>query len=254
MNFILYFLIFFSIYNYSYAEKVINLTNGEWPPFSSKNLKHYGVFSKIVTEAFKLQGIEVKWSWFPWKRSYYLAKTGTYDGSITWAPTSEREKDFYFSDPVMNITKVIFHRKSTNINWNKIDDLKKYRISITRSYTYSKNFDNAVKNKILNITYVNKDNESFKLLISNRVDIFPMEKSVGYYILNKYFKSYNNEITTNKKPIYKATIHLVITRKKGLYNANFYLKNFNTGLKKLKKNGKYSQFILESERGDYIIK
>ena len=48
------------------AKKTITITNGEWDPLFSKNLKHYGVTSHIVTEAFALEGYKVKYSFYPW--------------------------------------------------------------------------------------------------------------------------------------------------------------------------------------------
>ena len=50
------------------AEK-ITLANGEWAPYLSENLKHYGYISRIVKEAFEEEGYEVEYVFLPWKRS-----------------------------------------------------------------------------------------------------------------------------------------------------------------------------------------
>ncbi|MCP4294729.1 MAG: hypothetical protein GY786_03900 [Proteobacteria bacterium] len=65
-----------------YSEEIIRITNGEWPPSLSKDLKYYGVGSRTVAEAFALEGIKVEYGFFPWGRFYRYAKRGDWDGSI----------------------------------------------------------------------------------------------------------------------------------------------------------------------------
>jgi len=67
------------------AAETIRLTNGEWQPFLSKDAPHHGFASHIVTAAFALVGVEVEYGFFPWKRSFKLAKEGTWDGSVVWS-------------------------------------------------------------------------------------------------------------------------------------------------------------------------
>ncbi|MCP4687520.1 MAG: amino acid ABC transporter substrate-binding protein, partial [Desulfobacterales bacterium] len=95
-----------------FAEETITLTNGEWPPYMSERLEHHGVVSRIVVEAFALEGVRVEYSFFPWIRALSLAKAGAFDGSVVWWKTPEREKDFFFSDPVLDVRYVFFHLKS----------------------------------------------------------------------------------------------------------------------------------------------
>ena len=57
------------------AAEDIRLTNGEWPPFTSKEFQHGGVMSRIVTEAFAAEGVTVQYEYVPWKRAYAAAKT-----------------------------------------------------------------------------------------------------------------------------------------------------------------------------------
>ncbi len=60
----------------------IRLTNGEWQPYLSKDVPHFGIASHIVTEAFALVGVEVEYGFFPWARSMKLAKVGRWDGRV----------------------------------------------------------------------------------------------------------------------------------------------------------------------------
>ena len=43
----------------------VRLTNGEWSPYLGQNLPRHGVASRIVEEAFALEGFRVRWEFYP---------------------------------------------------------------------------------------------------------------------------------------------------------------------------------------------
>lgn len=236
------------------AEEIVRLTNGEWPPYSSEKLKYYGVFSRVVTDAFALEGVKVKYDFFPWKRSYKMAKDGRWDGSVTWAPTIERKRDFYFSDPVTLNTKVFFHLKSYRFDWNSINDLRGLSIGVTAQYTYGEAFDRAWKEGKIEVQEVNNDKQKIFMLLKKRLHIFPMEMDVGYYLIQSNIPPNDVQlITHHHKPIQQTPICLVISKKIEVKRSQWLLELFNRGLKRLKDTGKYEQYLLESRRGEYTL-
>ena len=122
----------------SYSEETIRLTSGEWAPYLSEKLKHNGIVGRILKEAFALEGIEVKISFFPWKRAYSEAKKGKYDGTAVWLKKTEREKAFYFSEPVIEEQHVFFHLKSYPFKWNAFEDLENHRVGGLLGFSYCK--------------------------------------------------------------------------------------------------------------------
>jgi len=74
----------------------IRITNGEWAPFVSKKLPHYGVASHIITKAYAKVGIKVKYGFFPWARAYDYVKEGSWDSTLPWIRNKEREQIFPF--------------------------------------------------------------------------------------------------------------------------------------------------------------
>ena len=93
------------------AAEQVRLTNGEWPPYLGETLPHHGVASRIVAEAFALQGIDVQWEFHPWARSLKMAEQGVRDGSAVWFHSPERERHFHISEPVVESGYYLFHRK-----------------------------------------------------------------------------------------------------------------------------------------------
>merc|ERR1711879_299286 len=93
------------------AQESLVLTNGDWPPYFSPQFKYGGFGSRIVTEAFAQAGIDVHYEYLPWKRAYESAKAGKFAGSVGWRKTPQREKYFYFSDPILTQNAVFFHKR-----------------------------------------------------------------------------------------------------------------------------------------------
>ncbi|WP_343350598.1 substrate-binding periplasmic protein [Pseudomonas sediminis] len=125
------------------AAEQVRLTNGEWPPYLGETLPHHGVASRIVAEAFALQGVEVQWEFHPWARSLKMAEQGTRDGSAVWLANPEREQHFHISEPVVESGYYLFHRKTHAFDWNDVADLRGLRIAGTRGYDYGEAFQRA---------------------------------------------------------------------------------------------------------------
>ena len=53
---------------------VFQLTSGEYQPYTSETLHHYGIDNRIVMAAFKSVSVEVKTEFYPWARALKWAK------------------------------------------------------------------------------------------------------------------------------------------------------------------------------------
>ena len=126
---------------HSWAQNVISISTGEYPPWTSKDLKYDGFVNHVITESFKREGYIVQYKYYPWKRNYIQAKKGKFHATSYWYYSKEREKNFYYSDPVSIEKIVFFHLKLNPMkDWGTLNDLKSYRIGATREYTYTKEF------------------------------------------------------------------------------------------------------------------
>ena len=243
-------LLILAISSLGVADETIRLTNGEWPPYLSENLKHNGVASHIVESAFKNVGVTVKYGFFPWKRAYILAERGDWDGSAVWTPTEERKQVFYFSDPVANDTTVFFHLRSFQFDWKNYSDLKDLRIGATLSYDYGELFAKGEKDGTIKVDRTAKDEVSFKKLLKKRIDIFACNLDVGYSLLHKLYPPETVSLFTNHpKAVKEAPLVLLLSKK--VEKNKRLIKQFNEGLKKLKSSGQYDEYFDASRRGEY---
>lgn len=233
------------------AEETIRLTNGEWPPFLSEDLKHGGVVSRIVKEAFAHEGVIVEYGYFPWKRAYDLALHGDWDGTVVWYYTQERSKHFFYGDSVFESKGVFFHLKDYPFDWNSLADLKGVSIGAVSGYSNGKNIDAAEKAGKLLLERVPVEQNNFQKLLAKRIELFTSDLDVGYSILNRHFKPEEiQRITHHPKPHYVQYMHLLLSKKNK--RNKILLKRFNKGLKSLKASGEYDLYFKESRSGKYL--
>ncbi len=232
--------------------ETITLATGEFPPLNSASLKHYGLVPRIVSEAFKQEGIFVEFQFYPWNRSYYLSANGAVDGTIQWLYSIERENDHFYSDPIMDEIVGWFHLKSTHFNWNTLADLEELLIGAFLGFTYTEEFYAAVDSGLLEVDFVSDAEILYQRLLRNRIDLMPRNIDVAYFELNSLYPAETVELFTyHELPFLVSQSHLLLTRKSD--KSQRLLELFNSGLKKLKEKSLYDQYISESRDGLYIM-
>jgi polar amino acid transport system substrate-binding protein len=235
-----------------HTQETIRITNGEWPPYLCETLEEGGVTSHITREAFALEGINVQYGWFPWARALANVRNGDWDASLGWAKTPEREKDFLFSDSVLEGKIVFFHLKDYPFDWKTLEDLRELRIGAVISHRYNDDFIEAERSGKIIVDRVSSEQQNLSKLLSGRIDVFICNVDVGYAVLNKYFPSSESDrITFHAVPFEMNQLRLAFSRK-NKKNEKF-LKQFNRGLQALKDSGLYDQFYESSRNGDYEI-
>ena len=234
------------------AGEIIRITTGEFSPWTSAELNHNGFTSHIISEAFKLEGYEVEFTFYPWKRAFESAKSGEkFQATSYWYPSDERAKDFIYSDPIQSDATVFFHLKSNPPpEWETLDDLKGIRIGATAGFTYTTEFWDAAKSKRLEIEEAASEELNFKKLLKGRIDLFPSDPLVGQKVLQENFGSKEiATVTYDDKPMVAPTGHLLFSRK--LANGEALVAAFNRGLAKLRDSGRYTLFQTDLIAGKY---
>ncbi|WP_108651936.1 substrate-binding periplasmic protein [Dongshaea marina] len=183
------FTLFFQLIVFSTEARVreVSAAVGEWPPYIYCDSGAHGVLIDVVRAAYAEVAVSASFECFPWARSFSLTREGVYDTSFPWSRSAERQKIFYFSEPVISDYSVFFHLKnrsfpklSTELN---IENLSPYKIGGTIGYYYGpllEEFDEK-----FGLQRAKSDELNFKKLLRGRIDLFPINFQVGYYLLSK---------------------------------------------------------------------
>ena len=225
----------------AYANDTVRLAIGDWAPYTSQTDAKGKLLERVVTEAFKLEGIDVKYDYFPWKRSYMNAIEGSYDGTFPWNKTADREKNCYIHKiSLIKDESVFFHLKSKPFEWNTLADLRKYTVGVALGFKQEKIYsENGIK-----ADQAPDEESCFKKLLAGRIDVYQTSKTVGYVTINKLFSPAEAKLFTNHPKAYEVNEYYVLFSKKTA-NGKQLADKLDSGLRKLKESGAYDRIIAE---------
>ncbi len=229
------------------AAQELRLTNGEWAPYLGARLPHQGVASRIVAEAFALEGVHVQWEFYPWARSMHLAERGERAGTAVWLRSPEREKAFYISDPVIESGYYVFHRKDRPLTGRRISDFKGLRLGGAIGYDYGEAFQQAEHEGRIQVQRLSSEEQGMRMVLAGRLDAFPMDKVVAFALLNERFSSAERaRLGIHPLPMRSDSLHLMLSRQVP-GNAEV-MTRFNRGLAQLRESGKIAQYLMEVQQ------
>ncbi len=230
------------------AERIV-LANGEWPPYLSAKLPHYGYASHIVSEAFRQAGIEVRYDFYPWARAQEMVRAGTVAGSPVWTATPERQAFALFSEPVISDDEVVFHLRSKPLRWTRMEDLRGLAM-VTPLGSKLGAWEAPIRAGILSNAYTLDIRTGFLQLLAGRTDFFPLAKGVGLHALNQGLPpEVAQRITYSPTVSERNEYRLMLSRARP--DGEELLRRFNDGLRRLRDSGRLAQMEREFESGAY---
>lgn len=228
----------------------LTIAVGDWPPYLSENLKHNGIVGHLLSDVFSEAGYDVTLTFFPWPRAYSAAKIGKQNMTGVWMHKPEREKDFYYSDPVLNEQFVFFHLKTTQFNWDTLDDLKGMVIGGGSEYSYGTEFDNALEAGLISIERVPTKLQNWRKLLLGRIAVYPEELNVGYSSLKQHYPQDKADFFTHHpKPLLNNLSYLLFPKSSS--KSLQLIKVFNKKLKEFRESGRYDQYFKAFHDGYY---
>ncbi len=231
------------------ARETIKITNGEWAPYLSQKLPHFGFASHVVKKAFDAVEVDVEYGFFPWKRSYKLAKTGDWNGTVVWVYTPQRAEFFYYSNEVIVDHEYLFHLKKFSLEWENAQDLKGIIIGGTLHTTYPV-FEKAETQGLLTIERAGTYENLYNRLLKQRINAIPQVSQVGSYLIRTTLTQEEQSLITFSPTIIETRKYSLILSKAVKKNKRF-LELFNRGLSIIKNNGTYDQLYKNLEHGRY---
>lgn len=237
-------LLFFVKSIYVISGETIVISTYEAPPYTSHNLKHYGILPHIISDVFTAADINVEYLFESSPaRAIKSAKSGNVDGTFLWTKTPERIKFLLFSKkPIACGAFVFFHLKNTPFSWKSYEDLSSYRIGATIGYFYTDQFAEGEKKGKLQVSRVKSDLQNINMLLKGRIDIFPLEKFMGYAKINNLFPYPKNELFTHHdKPLKKEPAFFILSKKNP--KAQSLMDKYEQGFDRIIISGKHNNYI-----------
>ncbi len=224
-------------------ENTIRLANGYWPPYNGADLPHGGCDSWAIAEAFALQGIKVDYGYFPWARSLSLSQNRDWDGTLAWDDTPEFRKIFFTSAEPTTIQEwVFYYRKDQPFVWQSLEDLNGKRVGLTTGYVYSDAFQELISKGTVTFIESSSDEANLEMLLAGRIDIFPMERNVGHYLIKKIFPEEEQaSLIASPNAFSEFNTYLLLSRAIPQNASRMAL--FDLGMQQLRESGRYAEIM-----------
>lgn len=195
----------------AFGEPTIRLATLTWPPYMGENLQAEGYAAELIRTAFARSGYQVQFFYMPWERAVTTVTEGSYDGLCPVYYTKKRAGDFSLSREFPAGPLMLFKRKGTQIAFNRIADLKPYKIAVVRGYANTNEFDEA---EYLQKSFTNNDQTGYRRLLFGTVDLWLADKFVAQATMSDHLPERAGEVDFVKKPLGIKNLHVAFSRMK----------------------------------------
>lgn len=167
------------------TEVVTVAAEDDWAPYSSAGpgqsgqSRPQGLAPKLVTAAFKTQGIEVRYLVLPFSRCLHYAEKGMVVGCFDTTRTEANKDSFYWHPtPLFQEELGIFARSDAPDGETGKKELEGHTVGVTLGYTYPTDF--MENTRIVKLSAAS-DSNLLKMLVARRVDYILLNTMPGYY-------------------------------------------------------------------------
>lgn len=229
---------------YAKNDRVVFAT-GEWPPFTSKKLPHYGRATALVSAICKVAGIDPVYEFYPWKRAEALVLKGKAFAAFPYAVSADRQRIFNYSDVLFQgLNALVYHRSNPNIpkdfKYRSPADLAGYRIGgISGSFLRSELDRAGIKYKA-----TTSIDQSIQKLVVGRLDFCIDDRVVLTDAIHRLYPGKMLDFKFVPQPFgEKRPTALLVSR--DYPKSQELLKRFNKALAIMKENGEYQRILEE---------
>lgn len=245
MNKLLLLLLFLlPVWGYSHEKTVLLCSMDNWPPYAGKDIPGQGYATQIVNEAFQLQGYKVQRRWLPWKRVIVEAKKGVKCNAASEMYFNKQRTEWaLYSNPYGEVRMTLFARQSKNISYTTLRDLKPYTIGLVRGTSVSRAFDSA---EYLEKVELNGAKQGLRMIYKGRLDLFVTAEMAMRAVINQEKARYSNfgdSLVVVEPELSVSRFHLGFSKTDESNKGR--LEDFNIGLAKLYRSGRYQKILAE---------
>lgn len=222
--------------------QTVKIAVGEWPPYFSESAEGFGTYAQVVTRAFKLQGLQVEYGFFPWKRALLETQEGRWPVSAGWGRTADREPYFHFCDPVLIQREQFFYSTDRPIDADDWKDFEGLSLGVIEGAALGDDLDRLVADGRVTIYLQSTLEDLIQMLAIGRVDLVMGNEDVARDAINAAVPAQDTGKFLALEAIAVEWDYRVIVSKMSEDGA-LLCERFNKGLKALQDSGEYDRLL-----------
>jgi len=213
----------------------LNIPEHGFPPYLINTPTGGIMYDVMVNISIKL-GYQIAIINIPEKRAQLLLQQGMFDVHATAPEFQENTEPFIFTDPVVNISDVVFSRKADNFQYQKVEDLFGLTIGTMLGYGYP-SLDAYIEQGKITRDDARDETTTLKKLSIGRSDAAIITNLVGLWVLK------NNPSLQGKFTISTTTVDTTPLRFMMKKERLPFVKKFNQELSFIKNNGELNRIV-----------
>jgi polar amino acid transport system substrate-binding protein len=215
------------------ARKLV-LAATEYPPYYSENLEQGGPVAELTVAALRHASYEVEVRFMPWARALRLGEQGKVDGLIGVWRSAEREKRFFYSDPVVSNRIVLCRRGSFGPDrFTTWEAIKPFTVGTVRGYADPEGMAMAG----IQTESVTDDLQNLRKLMAGHVDLVIIDSRVEVYLSRKHFGEAASLIECLHPAVQEHPQYLVVSR--STQGGEEIVRAFNEQMQRLRRSGEF---------------
>ncbi|HCT9179544.1 TPA: ABC transporter substrate-binding protein [Corynebacterium aurimucosum] len=242
--------IVFSQFRATPPKKITNATisAAEWDPYIGPNLRNDGPVAEMIRDIFRMQGIQVSFSYSDWASAEREVLDNVSIGVAPVVDAPHRKEYGSYSDPILSFSYVLFGKQGNSIKEKTKNDLSDIRIGRISGYQYWDELDNSGAS----FSTFNDGYEAFNALANDQVDLVAEGSIAGNTILESpTFEDSADlyEIVELDPNLSSDTrgLHLFMNSSN---ESKLLMSQFNEGLRKYKQTTTYKTHLKEVADAD----
>ncbi|KZB61070.1 hypothetical protein AUP42_07255 [Thalassospira lucentensis] len=202
------------------------------PPFMYRaGDKATGIYPAMIQAIFLHAGIDVDIVAVPWKRA--IENLDANKGGVAGIYKNlERQKKYYFSDPIHVERLMLYHHRDIAPKPDEIEDLRGQTVGVIRGWSYGDQIDDARKRGVFTASEASGDEQNFQMLSLGRVDSLIAIQEAGDVWIKRL--KLDEKITRGEEPVRENTTYIVFNRAS---SAISMMTAINRSIEELRENG-----------------
>ena len=224
------------------AETVALTTGQDSPPFTDSTRPDGGIATHLVLEIFRSMGVQTRLDWLPWRRGYSLTKSGVYQASFPYLRTADRERDFFFSDPIFSDFSYLWTRSDDVIGTSDPGRFKNRTICVPQGF-HSPLLDllkTLIARGEVKLERPDTPEKCLQMLAAGRVDALSSQEAAIATPIRALGLA--GRIVRDPAPLAKLDFYVVFPRSDA--GAGDLQTRFDAGLRRMKEDGRYAALMV----------
>jgi polar amino acid transport system substrate-binding protein len=228
------------------AGQVARLTTGEWAPYVGRDLPEHGLCARIVAAVLHEMGRQPEFLFLPWVQAQAEAERSGQDrlqGTFPYIRTPQRERLFYFSEPLFTTETVVFYSATHHPDLagaSEAADLAGLTAVISSGYAYPDELEAVM------IATVEEPHEvrAFQRLIEDpAVHYLAAARRVGEEVLARSFPARGFELRVVEGLSWQRDLHLMASRRNP--RSWQFVQDFDAALARVRQSGVFDRIVSE---------